>query len=920
MQNLSLFESNSQPFTVDNHLSFNFNDPIKQNLTTFYSLTETKSYTPITGCVLEHIITTINLTNYEKLYYLLADSLALINKNKGYSRYCALPSEDWAEYLGCSRSLVFTMQRSLLKKGYFIINKDFDEIGRNNRNLITPTLPTSVFNHLNERYPDRVGDHAPFNPLRECKKSYLDRTKLFIKLNYNLLKLISCNEHTNPRQKTMWLGFYTRCYKNYMLSVKEDFNVSKYSYNDDSSFSFITSYNELADLYSCSTKHISKSIRALKKLGFISVQNIYIRKRCGGSEDCGVQERQDKSLWKITLSLPDECIAELEKVKNRSNLKLKNIKDELVTAGNSIDPKLIEDYLILGGVKFNLNLEQSHVLKSLIGADSNDSRLDGADVNYNGNIDTILPLPNNSCDESYIDSVMEELDVETTWKVEDKLEKSFRVDDSKFLSDEPKTLSTSSSLEELDKKIEKKDGIKSDPHVAKSGLLLNKDLISKIKDIKSNLGLTPKVLFNNFLKRFSQDELGEDVGSNKEEVVREKEFDIHSELIRAKLKMLPKDKADKARKFAYSLVSKGLAIGYAANLSKHELAKQIIHHAATWKPTKLGVVSREKEIDAALSVAWKAIVAGTWKTPLELAKAETLQYEFRYYKQKYLESGIISNELSSLESATNKLLKTSFIDLKGKIIKDLGFYISCHNAVITKMEANEDRNFNALLDHSKNIELPSYLEDREYYLSYGYRDHSYMNNDDNRNESLISGTEYKDTNITGNDENGQNNSIKQILDLSTISEKQRYLRMNCSEKNNEMIVKTVNDTEYLFKLKTMEVNEEGDTVMTLKHVKLKAFIEEANNEFLNDGSNVEFKGLKDNYLTKNTFSIQNQEPFQITDTQVNSIGTVEKRAEQDQPVQIKQSLNTGFIGQEASKTNIDTALSNILKNIQREVE
>jgi hypothetical protein len=34
----------------------------------------------------------------------------------------------------------------------------------------------------------------------------------------------------------------------------------------------------------------------------------------------------------------------------------------------------------------------------------------------------------------------------------------------------------------------KSDGIKSDPHVAKSGLLLNKDLILKIKDIKSNLG------------------------------------------------------------------------------------------------------------------------------------------------------------------------------------------------------------------------------------------------------------------------------------------------------------------------------------------------------------------------------------------------------------------------------------------------
>jgi hypothetical protein len=53
-----------------------------------------------------------------------------------------------------------------------------------------------------------------------------------------------------------------------------------------------------------------------------------------------VQERQDQSLWKITLSLPDECISELEKVKNRSNLKLKNTKDELVATGNSVDPKL----------------------------------------------------------------------------------------------------------------------------------------------------------------------------------------------------------------------------------------------------------------------------------------------------------------------------------------------------------------------------------------------------------------------------------------------------------------------------------------------------------------------------------------------------------------------------------------------------
>jgi hypothetical protein len=432
-----------------------------------------------------------------------------------------------------------------------------------------------------------------------------------------------------------------------MLLAKEGFNVGKYNHNDNSSFSFITSYKELANLYSCSTKHLSKTIKALEELGFIKCNNFYIRKkRCGDNGNysnndescsdnyevynnyCETQERQDQSLWKITLSLPKDCISELEKVKNRSNLKLKDVKNELAAIENTLDSKLIEDCLILGGIKFNLNLEQSSLLKSVI-VDNND---DCSGVNCNGNIDTIYPLPQAPCDESYIDSVMTELDVEEFGKLDDKVKESSELEDVDFLSDEPKILPTASSIEALNDKKEKNDGIKSAPHVAKSGLLLNKYLLSKIKDIKSNLGATQKVLFNDFLKRFSKDESDGNVGNKKESLAKDKKFNIQSELIREKLKILPKDKADKARKFAYSLVSKGLTSGYASSLSKHELAKQIIHHAATWKPTKLGCVSREKEIDAALSVAWKKIISGTWQVPLELAKAEILQYEFNAYR------------------------------------------------------------------------------------------------------------------------------------------------------------------------------------------------------------------------------------------------------------------------------------------------
>jgi DNA-binding Lrp family transcriptional regulator len=693
------------------------------------------------------------------------------------------------------------MQRSLVKKGYFIINKDFDEIGRNNRNLITPTLPISVFNQLNEKFLDRVGDHAPYNRFVECKRSYLDKTKLFIKLNYNLLKIISSNKYTNPKQKIMWLGFYTRCYKNYMLQGREDFNVGKYSYSEDSSFSFISSYRELADMNSCNTKHLSKSIRALEELGFIKTQNIYVRKRYSDNADCRVQERQDQSLWKITLSLPDECISELEKVKNRSNLKVKDIKAEVATIENTLDPKLIEDCLILGGIKFNLNLEQSSLLKSII-VDDNDDDCSGV-INCNGNIDAISPLPHAApCDKSYIDSVMEELNIETTWKVEDKLEKSFRVGDSKFLSDEPKNLSTSSSLEELDEKIEKNDGVKSDPHVAKSGLLLNKDFLLKIKDIKSNLGATPKVLFNNFLKRFSKDESDENVDSKKDDIAKDREFNIHSELIREKLKILPKDKADKARKFAYSLVSKGLAKGYAASLSKHELAKQIIHHAATWKPTKLGCVSREKEIDAALSVAWKKIISGTWQVPLELAKAKILQYEFNAYRRKYQESGVLSHEAKALESDVNNLLG-GWCDLVGKITDGVNTPATLEDNMLSIRDVD--------VYSSINVPLELGLEERV------CQQRSYPSEDLALDGSFVfdlaidQGSHQFDYDYPEMEE--RSNCLN--ISLSHIPEQQKYLKVIPSDTDDSIKLETINGKEYFVKLKELEMNKDGDFVMTL---------------------------------------------------------------------------------------------------------
>ena len=65
-------------------------------------------------------------------------------------------------------------------------------------------------------------------------------------------------------------------------------------------------------------------------------------------------------------------------------------------------------------------------------------------------------------------------------------------------------------------------------------------------------------------------------------------------------------------------------------------------------------------------MAWKKIVGGTWQVPLELAKAEILQYEFNAYRRKYQESGVLSHEAKALESDVNSLLG-GWCDLTGKI-------------------------------------------------------------------------------------------------------------------------------------------------------------------------------------------------------------------------------------------------------------
>ena len=126
------------------------------NFRLFNTITEKQTYIPYSGCVLEYILHSLDLTNNEKLFYLIADSLSLINgKNTTKRRSVALPATKWAEKINCSKNEIFTMQKSLEAKGYFIVVRDKNEFGKNQRNIITPSLPDTVFHYLSKS-PNRL--------------------------------------------------------------------------------------------------------------------------------------------------------------------------------------------------------------------------------------------------------------------------------------------------------------------------------------------------------------------------------------------------------------------------------------------------------------------------------------------------------------------------------------------------------------------------------------------------------------------------------------------------------------------------------------------------------------------------------------------------------------------------------------------
>jgi len=286
------------------------------------ALIETRGYSAMASCVIMHIITNIELKESERLYYVLADLYANYNRAKRSSRSATIPGVSWAQRLGLREEYVFVLQKSLEEKGYFSIQRNKCD-NQNEINVISPTIPDDVYEILKQE-PSKQNINTSTS--KDCQRSYLDDTKMFIKFNNKQIESIMSNKSLSPLQKIIWLFLYIR---------------SNLSYQKSGEWSAPLTQNELVQIFKCNQSTASKALNKLEELGFIAKSQYKTHAN-------NLSNRRKKSIWFIEALFPYEDIQNLLKQKARANI---NLKDDYYHELNQIVDNIVDNKNDIPSVK-----------------------------------------------------------------------------------------------------------------------------------------------------------------------------------------------------------------------------------------------------------------------------------------------------------------------------------------------------------------------------------------------------------------------------------------------------------------------------------------------------------------------------------------------------------------------------------------
>lgn len=488
------------------------------------ALTETRGYSAIASCVVEHIITNSGLKESERLYYILADLYANYERSKNSVRDITIPGAIWEERLNLSEEYVFVLQQSLEAKGYFNIERNKID-NQNEINVITPTLPLTVFEELKLT----INRHnAQTNTNEQQSRCYLDDTKMFVKFNNKQIELLIQSETLTPLQKLIWILLYMR---------------SACSFQASGDWRSTITQTELCNLFKCSQSTASKALTNLEEHGFIAKHQGLINNLSSSSN------RRKKSIWFVEALFPQQGMNFLLQQKVRSNL-------------NPNSGYTSELYLAVDNIGLIPTVEGEYSDRS---------------GGYS--------LGSGQYSQSSVSSIK---DITT---------KSINIKNNKQ--------QTSTSLEVVDVNFKN----------------------NKITQISNpSRGLPAMQLLD---------------------------VDIVEEKNRRNIAKLTPEQVLKAVNFAKKLKREKLLTQDFLDVSEAELARQFVHHAANFKMTKLDFKTRDEEVEAALSFAWRAAKSGKWRCPVGWGQAIDLHLE----REKYLYEHPDAPAVSKFENSVRRYLE-----------------------------------------------------------------------------------------------------------------------------------------------------------------------------------------------------------------------------------------------------------------------
>lgn len=261
------------------------------------ALTQTRGYSAMASCVIEHIVTNSELKESERLYYVLADLYANYERAKTGRRWITISGRIWERRLNLSEEYVFILQQALEAKGYFQITRNKID-NQNEINVITPTLPRAVFDEL-KLAANR--HNAPSNGDENQARAFLDDTKMFVKFNNKQIESLIQNKELSPLQKLIWILLYMRSTCSFQASGDWRSSITQ---------------AELCSLFKCSTSAASKALSNLEKHGFINKHQSKLH------AENSVSNRRKKSVWFIEALFPKTCMNTLLQQRIRTNLNL----------------------------------------------------------------------------------------------------------------------------------------------------------------------------------------------------------------------------------------------------------------------------------------------------------------------------------------------------------------------------------------------------------------------------------------------------------------------------------------------------------------------------------------------------------------------------------------------------------------------